>query len=194
MNRIVHKLLVIVLLFIVKVFNWSSCKIVQIFQVTLLLMWSVLIESLNYFFFAAAMIHWIRQIKEVLATQNSYEMVENSGPLDEIEFWNKRCMNLTGISNQLDKYGIKKVTEVLTLSKSSYIEPFLKVSEQIKVMLFFCYWCHKQITSTSDWVLRWQFLELHQVIHQMADSDVFSILFLWVEGSNCYTDSLTIGR
>lgn len=146
------------------------------------------------FFFAAAMIHWIRQIKEVLATQNSYEMVENSGPLDEIEFWNKRCMNLTGISNQLDKYGIKKVMEVLTLSKSSYIEPFLKVSEQIKVMLFFCYWCHKQITSTSDWVLRWQFLELHPVIHQMADSDVFSILFLWVEGSNCYTDSLTIGR
>jgi dynein heavy chain len=85
-------------------------------------------------FFSAAMIHWIRQIKEVLATQIAYEMVENSGPLDEIKFWNKRCMNLTGISNQLDKYGIKKVTEVLTLSKSLYIEPFLKVSEQIKVM------------------------------------------------------------
>jgi hypothetical protein len=41
-------------------------------------------------FFSAAMIHWIRQIKEVLATQIAYEMVENSGPLDEIEFWNKR--------------------------------------------------------------------------------------------------------
>ncbi|XP_071165421.1 dynein axonemal heavy chain 2-like [Mytilus edulis] len=80
----------------------------------------------------AAMIHWIRQIKEVLATQNAYEIVENTGPLHEIEFWNRRCTNLTGISKQLDKSGVKKVTEILTFAKSSYIEPFLKVSEQIK--------------------------------------------------------------
>ena len=83
------------------------------------------------------MIHWIRQIKEVLATQNAYEIVENTGPLHEIEFWNRRCTNLTGISKQLDKSGVKKVTEILTFAKSSYIEPFLKVSEQIKVNAVF---------------------------------------------------------
>jgi dynein heavy chain len=45
---------------------------------------------------SAAMIHWARQIKEVLTTQDAFEMAENSGPLDEIQFWKDRCSDLTG--------------------------------------------------------------------------------------------------
>jgi hypothetical protein len=41
-------------------------------------------------------------------------MAENSGPLDEIQFWKDRCSDLTGISKQLDKSGVKKITEILT--------------------------------------------------------------------------------
>lgn len=79
------------------------------------------------------MIHWARQIKEVLSNQDAFEMAENSGPLDEIEFWKNRCADLTGISTQLDKPGVKKITEILTLAKSSYVGPFLKLSSEIKV-------------------------------------------------------------
>lgn len=79
------------------------------------------------------MIHWARQIKEVLSNQDAFEMAENSGPLDEIEFWKNRCADLTGISTQLDKPGVKKITEILTMAKSSYVGPFLKLSSEIKV-------------------------------------------------------------
>jgi len=83
------------------------------------------------------MIHWARQIKEVLTTQDAFEMAENSGPLDEIQFWKDRCSDLTGISKQLDKAGVKKITEILTCTKSSYVAPFLKLSGEIKVSIFF---------------------------------------------------------
>ncbi|XP_021360073.1 dynein heavy chain 2, axonemal-like isoform X4 [Mizuhopecten yessoensis] len=79
-----------------------------------------------------AMIHWARQIKEVLNNQDAFEMAENSGPLDEIEFWKNRCTDLTGISTQLDKQGVKKITEILQMAKSSYVAPFLKLSSEIK--------------------------------------------------------------
>ncbi|XP_064639639.1 dynein axonemal heavy chain 2-like isoform X2 [Lineus longissimus] len=79
-----------------------------------------------------AMIHWTRQIKEVLSSQDAFETAENSGPLEEIEFWKNRCADLSGISQQLDKPGVKKITEILQLAKSSYVVPFLKLSSQIK--------------------------------------------------------------
>ncbi|KAL3846382.1 hypothetical protein ACJMK2_017380 [Sinanodonta woodiana] len=79
-----------------------------------------------------AMIHWARQIKEVLNTQDAFEMAENSGPLDEIEFWKNRCADLSGISTQLDKSGVKKIEQILDMAKSSYVAPFKKLSSQIK--------------------------------------------------------------
>lgn len=79
------------------------------------------------------MIHWTRQIKEVLSAQESVEMGENLGPLEEIEFWHNRCMDLSGISKQLVKQGVKHIESVLLLSKSSYLPPFLKLAQQIQV-------------------------------------------------------------
>ena len=81
------------------------------------------------------MIHWTRQIKEVLSSQDNFEMSENSGPLEEIEFWKNRCSDLSGISSQLDKPGVKKISHILELAKSSYVAPFTKLSGQIKVSL-----------------------------------------------------------
>ncbi len=83
--------------------------------------------------FAAAMIHWTRQIKEVLSSQDALQTDENSGPLEEIDFWKNRCADLSGISDQLDKPGVKRITRMLQLAKSSYVAPFLKLSGQIKV-------------------------------------------------------------
>lgn len=82
---------------------------------------------------SAAMIHWARQIKEVLNTQDAFEMSETSGPLEEIEFWKNRCQDLSGISAQLDKPGVKKIEQILETAKSSYVAPFRKLASQIKV-------------------------------------------------------------
>ena len=72
------------------------------------------------------MIHWTRQIKgkllfffniifnkiefsEVLSAQEAVETNENDGPLEEIQFWQNRCADLSGLSKQLDLPGVKKV-------------------------------------------------------------------------------------
>ena len=83
------------------------------------------------------MIHWTRQIKEVLSSQDALQTAENAGPLEEIDFWKNRCADLSGISNQLDKAGVKRITRILELAKSSYVGPFLKLSGQIKVGIKF---------------------------------------------------------
>ena len=79
------------------------------------------------------MVHWTRQIKEVLASQDAIETSENAGPLEEIEFWHNRCTDLSGISEQLQKAGVTRVQAVLELSKSSYVGPFRKLSRSIQV-------------------------------------------------------------
>ncbi len=80
------------------------------------------------------MIHWTRQIKELLSNQDAHETSENAGPLEEIEFWRSRCIDLSGISDQLAKPGVKKIETVLSLAKSSYVGPFMKLSKLIQVV------------------------------------------------------------
>uniref|UniRef100_A0A8C8ZZR2 Dynein axonemal heavy chain 2 n=1 Tax=Prolemur simus TaxID=1328070 RepID=A0A8C8ZZR2_PROSS len=79
-----------------------------------------------------SMIHWTRQIKEVLSAQETVEIGENSGPLEEIEFWRNRCTDLSGISKQLVKQGVKHIESILRLAKSSYLAPFMKLAQQIQ--------------------------------------------------------------
>nr|XP_039250408.1 dynein heavy chain 2, axonemal-like [Styela clava] len=79
-----------------------------------------------------AMIHWTRQIKEVLNAQDALETSESSGPLEELEFWNNRCIDLSGLSEQLDKPGVKRIQKILELAKSSYVAPFRKLSKLIQ--------------------------------------------------------------
>lgn len=77
-------------------------------------------------------IHWTRQIKEVLSSQSALDDDERTGPLDEIEFWRNRCDDLVGISKQLDNKNILTIAKTLILAKSSYIAPFIQLSEEIK--------------------------------------------------------------
>ncbi|XP_005399515.1 PREDICTED: dynein heavy chain 2, axonemal isoform X2 [Chinchilla lanigera] len=79
-----------------------------------------------------SMIHWTRQIKEVLSAQETVETGESLGPLEEIEFWRNRCMDLSGISKQLVKKGVKHIENILRLAKSSYLLPFMKLAQQIQ--------------------------------------------------------------
>ncbi|KAJ3325086.1 Dynein heavy chain 2, axonemal, partial [Blyttiomyces sp. JEL0837] len=78
------------------------------------------------------LIHWTRQIKEVVNNQHTSETTENSGPLEEIQFWRCRCEDLSGISDQLNRMDLKKILMVLDLAKSSYLEQFLRLSNNIQ--------------------------------------------------------------
>ncbi|KAK7102408.1 hypothetical protein V1264_020630 [Littorina saxatilis] len=80
----------------------------------------------------SCVIHWSRQIKEVLTSQDAFKTAESSGPLEEIEFWQNRVVDLSGISTQLDMDSVKRITHVLELAKSSYTAAFLRLASQIK--------------------------------------------------------------
>ena len=79
------------------------------------------------------MIHWTRQIKEVLAGQESLESKDGCGPLEEIEFWRAKCEDLSGLIRQLDQPGVQRVKAIIERAKSSYLTPFCKLSRQIQV-------------------------------------------------------------
>lgn len=53
----------------------------------------------------AILIHWTRQIKEVVSNQDNSQ-VESIGPLQEISFWRSRCIDLSGIRSQLERSGL----------------------------------------------------------------------------------------
>ena len=78
-------------------------------------------------------IHWTRQIKELLSSQESMDTSTSSGPLEEIEFWRARCEDYSSLTRQLEQPGVRKVIEIVQKAKSSYVEPFQKLSQQIQV-------------------------------------------------------------
>ena len=89
-----------------------------------------------YTLYIGSVIHWTRQIKELLNAQEAMEQADTSGPLEEIEFWNVRCEDLSGLTTQLDKPGVLRVCKILEKAKSSYLKQFNKLARLIQV-------CHK---------------------------------------------------
>ena len=89
-------------------------------------------------FFPVVVIHWTRQIKEVLTSQEAMESSDSSGPLEEIEFWRARCEDLSGLTTQLDQPGVIKVVSIIQKAKSSYLTPFQRLSQQIQVCVCVC--------------------------------------------------------
>jgi hypothetical protein len=49
----------------------------------------------------STLIHWTRQIKEIVNQQDSEDTGEESGPLAEIDFWRSRSVDLSGIRAQV---------------------------------------------------------------------------------------------
>ena len=84
---------------------------------------------------AGCVIHWTRQIKEVLNAQEALEQADTAGPLEEIEFWTVRCEDLSGLTTQLDRPGVAKVCHILDRAKSSYLKQFRKLAKQICVRM-----------------------------------------------------------
>lgn len=81
----------------------------------------------------AIVIHWVRQIEEVLSTQSAMHTADDACPLDEIEFWLNRCDDLSGISAQLDEPSVHNIVRILQAAKSSYCGLFNSLAAQLKV-------------------------------------------------------------
>ncbi|KAI8821286.1 dynein heavy chain and region D6 of dynein motor-domain-containing protein [Fimicolochytrium jonesii] len=78
------------------------------------------------------LMHWTRQIKEVVNNQHASETIENSGPTEEIQFWRSRCDDLSGISAQLDRADVRQILHILDLARSSYLEQFMRLVHLIQ--------------------------------------------------------------
>lgn len=79
----------------------------------------------------STIIHWTRQIKEVVNQQDSNNTSEPSGPLSEVEFWRERSVDLSGIRSQLDDPSVSQIVTVLEHARSSYLAPFLSLRNLI---------------------------------------------------------------
>lgn len=89
----------------------------------------------------ASLIHWTRQIKEVVSTQQDSSSAggggqgqesESAGPLDEIEFWRARDVDLSRLHKQLQSPELQRVLEVLEVAKSSYLRHFRLLERDIQ--------------------------------------------------------------
>ena len=78
------------------------------------------------------LIHWYRQIKDVINNQDSQHDNENAGPQDEIDYWLNRKKNLSHIDQQLEKEELKKIVKILKDQDSSYVDTFEQSTDKIK--------------------------------------------------------------
>ncbi|CEL98551.1 unnamed protein product [Vitrella brassicaformis CCMP3155] len=88
----------------------------------------------------STLIHWTRQIKEVTAQQDasrgggeaaSMGDAEVAGPLDEIQFWRARNVDLSRLHAQLETPQLQRILRVLEASKSSYLKHFRALQNDI---------------------------------------------------------------
>ena len=77
-------------------------------------------------------LHWTKQIKNVVLSQDSHQEDENAGPLEEISYWKDRQYNLSRIHNQLEQSQLKKILTVLDYADSSYLQGFQDLTKKIK--------------------------------------------------------------
>jgi len=80
----------------------------------------------------ATVIHWTRQIKEVLTSNQSEASQGMQLPLQEIDFWKKRRDNMSGIAEQLDTSAVLHIHGVLAAASSLYLAQFDTMGARIK--------------------------------------------------------------
>ena len=61
------------------------------------------------------------------------EVMDDDGPLGEIRFWAERSKDLSSIRDQLDHPLVARMSEVLRVAKSSYLQPFQELSSLIQM-------------------------------------------------------------
>ncbi|KPI85651.1 putative dynein heavy chain [Leptomonas seymouri] len=84
--------------------------------------------------YEATVIHWTRQIKAVVSERDTAAGdSDNSGPLEELQYWRARARDLGNICTQLNRDEVAAVVRVLKDAKSLYyLEPFLSLRSDIE--------------------------------------------------------------
>lgn len=83
--------------------------------------------------YEATVIHWTRQIKEVVGEKDSSSSMDDGGPLEEIGYWRARARDLGNIRSQLNCADVSAIVSVLREAKSLYyLEPFLNLRSDIE--------------------------------------------------------------
>ncbi|EPY29590.1 dynein heavy chain, axonemal [Strigomonas culicis] len=84
--------------------------------------------------YEATVIHWTRQIKEVVGDRDAGgSTTEDAGPLEEIGYWRSRAHDLGNIRAQLNRADVTAIVAVLREAKSFYyLEPFLNLRADIE--------------------------------------------------------------
>ncbi len=83
----------------------------------------------------AIAIHWMRQIKGVLNSHDHEISSESKGPIEEIEYWESRAEDLSGISDQLQSDDVQKIVSNLTEVNSKYTKPVQELTNLIDIGL-----------------------------------------------------------
>ncbi|CUG06458.1 dynein heavy chain, putative [Bodo saltans] len=83
--------------------------------------------------FESAVIHWTRQIREVVNEKDVDSAAESEGPLAEIDYWRARTKDLSNIRKQFGRKDVTQIVDVLQEAKSFYyLEPFLALRADIE--------------------------------------------------------------
>lgn len=81
------------------------------------------------------MIHWTDQVKEALTDHKPGQSVlkKGWGPLQEVALWKSRSTKLSDIEKQLRGPEVQHVLSILQVSKSVYVQRFLRLTREIQV-------------------------------------------------------------
>lgn len=82
-----------------------------------------------------AIIHWSKQIKQVLKRdpESALKNGKHPDPITEINFWKDQSQDLIAICKQLSSERIKKVLKFLEQNKSTYTGPFSKLQKEVQI-------------------------------------------------------------
>ncbi len=81
-----------------------------------------------------ALIHWTRQIKQVLSLADGAgtgDQKDTGGPLEELAFYASRCNDLSGVAVQLKSERVTEIVGVLEAFGSAYLAPFQALAKAI---------------------------------------------------------------
>ncbi|CAM9358663.1 unnamed protein product [Ascophyllum nodosum] len=86
----------------------------------------------------SSLITWTKQIKNVLKQEPEASLASSAegsthhpGPLEELEFWEKKSANLNGIFQQLQSDRVRNILRYLDGHKSTYSTPFAKLCKEV---------------------------------------------------------------
>ncbi|XP_061138372.1 dynein axonemal heavy chain 2 [Syngnathus typhle] len=79
----------------------------------------------------SVLIHWSDQIKELMNIQDTGRN-DNTGPLQEIAYWESHSKKLQDMSKQLQKPGVRHIQKLLGLANSLYVKRFTKLSSELQ--------------------------------------------------------------